>query len=263
MHGHCTQCSQPCNRPPPTHASARDSWTLTGKSGSVSCEVTAPFSWVLMSTRFCLCPPRVCLPQSCVSSGGSIVGLMATSSKRAYAIPRSTAPRAPAPAAVHCWPMPPQETLRHRSVSVSVGSPGSGVHKVCLSPLSILAGMEFDSKMISPLLPSCWGFSFALGWGRCLLTVAPAPCSCCSSAYRLLGDSLPSDVACVLKVPPALCGCCSRAMQLSVNHTPRLTDTYDSRARWVLKYYYSRVNYRQWNHLGYCRKLLRFLLPGL
>ena len=25
---------------------ARDSWTLTGKSGSVSCEVTAPFSWV-------------------------------------------------------------------------------------------------------------------------------------------------------------------------------------------------------------------------
>ena len=37
-------------------------------------------------------------------------GLMATSSKRAYAIPRSTAPRAPAPAAVHCWPVPPQES---------------------------------------------------------------------------------------------------------------------------------------------------------
>ena len=41
-------------------------------------------------------------PQSCVSSGGSIVGLMATSSKRAYAIPRSTASRAPAPVAGHC-----------------------------------------------------------------------------------------------------------------------------------------------------------------
>ena len=26
---------------------------------SVSCGVTAPFSWVLMCTRFCLCPPRV------------------------------------------------------------------------------------------------------------------------------------------------------------------------------------------------------------
>ena len=33
-------------------------------------------------------------------------GFMATSSKRAYAIPRSTAPRAPAPAAVYCWPVP-------------------------------------------------------------------------------------------------------------------------------------------------------------
>ena len=28
-------------------------------SESVSCGVTAPFSWVLVCTRFCLCPPRV------------------------------------------------------------------------------------------------------------------------------------------------------------------------------------------------------------
>ena len=41
-------------------------------------------------------------PRSCVSSGGSIVGLIVTSSKRAYAIPRSTASRAPAPVAGHC-----------------------------------------------------------------------------------------------------------------------------------------------------------------
>ena len=51
--------------PAPTHASAGDSWTLTGKSGSVSCGVTAPFSWVLMHTRFCLCPPRVYFPVLC------------------------------------------------------------------------------------------------------------------------------------------------------------------------------------------------------
>ena len=31
---------------------------LTGKSGSVSCGVTAPFSWVLVHTKFCLCPPK-------------------------------------------------------------------------------------------------------------------------------------------------------------------------------------------------------------
>ena len=47
-------------------------------------------------------PSKSLFPQSCVSSGSSIVGLMVTSSKRAYAIPRSTAPRDPAPAAVHC-----------------------------------------------------------------------------------------------------------------------------------------------------------------
>ena len=48
----CTQCPQPCSRQPPTHASARDSWTLNGKSGSVSFQVNAPFSWVLVCTRF-------------------------------------------------------------------------------------------------------------------------------------------------------------------------------------------------------------------
>ena len=60
-----THFPQLCSRPPPTHASAGDSWTLPGKSGSVSCGVTAPFSWVLMHTRFCLCPPRVYFPVLC------------------------------------------------------------------------------------------------------------------------------------------------------------------------------------------------------
>ena len=50
---HCyIHCPQPCIRPLPTHASTRDSWTLRGKSGSVSCGVTAPFSWVLVHTGF-------------------------------------------------------------------------------------------------------------------------------------------------------------------------------------------------------------------
>ena len=39
-------------------------------------------------------PSRSLFPQSCVVSGGSMVGLMATSSKGAYAIPRSAAPGA-------------------------------------------------------------------------------------------------------------------------------------------------------------------------
>ena len=55
------QCPQPCTRPPRTHAFARDSWTLTGKSGSVSCGVSAPLSWVLVLTGF------VCALQESVS----------------------------------------------------------------------------------------------------------------------------------------------------------------------------------------------------
>ena len=62
---HCyTQCSQPCSRPPLTHASARDPWTLMGKSGSVFCGVT-DFLLDLVHTRFCLCLPRVCFPVLC------------------------------------------------------------------------------------------------------------------------------------------------------------------------------------------------------
>ena len=49
----CSQCPWPHRRPFSTHASAWDSWTLIGKSGSVFCGITAPFSWILVCTRFC------------------------------------------------------------------------------------------------------------------------------------------------------------------------------------------------------------------
>ena len=62
---HCyTPWPQPWSRPSPTHTSTGDSWTLMGKSWSVSCGLTAPFSWVLVHTMFCLCPPRVCFPST-------------------------------------------------------------------------------------------------------------------------------------------------------------------------------------------------------
>ena len=95
------------------------------------------------------------------------VKIMATSSKRAYAIPRSAAPRTPAPAAVHCWPVPPQETLKHSSVSVSVGVSGSW-HAQGLFEPSELVDMGFDSKCsFAPptillgllLCPWTWGIS--------------------------------------------------------------------------------------------------------
>ena len=48
----CTAVTPTRSRPLSTHDFAEDSWTLTGKSGSVTYGVTAPFSWVLVHTRF-------------------------------------------------------------------------------------------------------------------------------------------------------------------------------------------------------------------
>ena len=64
------------------HASTRDSRTPTGKS-AVGSLLLSPGSWC---TRFCL--PSKTISQSYRSSGSSVVGFMATSSKRAHAIPR-------------------------------------------------------------------------------------------------------------------------------------------------------------------------------
>ena len=59
----------------------------------------SPGSWC---TQGSVCALQESVSQSCVSSGSSMVGLMATSSKRAYAILRSTAHRAPAPPLLTC-----------------------------------------------------------------------------------------------------------------------------------------------------------------
>ena len=77
-----------------------------------------------------------------------VMKIMATSFKRYHAC--TAALSAPDPAAGHCWPVPPQETLKHSSGSVFVGSLGPIVHKVSLNPLSISGGMGFDSKCDFP-----------------------------------------------------------------------------------------------------------------
>ena len=104
---------------------------------------------------------------SCVSSGGSMVGLMVTSSKRAYAIPESTAPRAPAPAAGDCCPVPAQETLEGTSGSVSVAPPG--MHSDLYEPSEYLwvRGMGFDSKCnFTPPTHGRRGLVGRSPWGR-------------------------------------------------------------------------------------------------
>ena len=137
-------------------------------------------------------PSKRLFPQSCVSSAGSMVGLMVTSSKRAYAIPRPAAPRAPAPQQSTADPY-----LLNRQpntvLAQSLGSLGPGVHKVCLNPLSVWQVRDLILNVISPLLPSCWGFSFALGCGVSLsggiqhFPVDGCPAASCSSG-ALAGD---------------------------------------------------------------------------
>ena len=82
-----TQFSQPCSRP----LLETTVHYLPGKSGSVSCGVTGlpPGSWC---SQVSICAFQESISHSCVSSGSSMVRLMATSSKKAYAIPKSAAP---------------------------------------------------------------------------------------------------------------------------------------------------------------------------
>ena len=174
-------------QPPPTYTSTRDSWTLTSKSGSVSYGVTAPFSWVLVQHG------SICALQESVSPvlckfWRFYGGINGDSSKRAYAIPMSSTPRAPGPSVVYCWPVPPQETPRLSYLSLPVGSLGPGAHKVCLHISEHLWRIwNLILKVILPLLLS-YGSSLPLDIGY-LLTAAPGPCNHYSSIVQLLPSS--------------------------------------------------------------------------
>ena len=160
-----TQSPHSQSRPPPSHASARDSWTPTGKSGTVYCGVIATFSPVLLH-KILLCPPRDYF-WVLLCSRSSTVGLTMTSSKRTYAIPKSAEPRAPVPAADHRWLVPPHEMLKH-SLSQSLGLPGTSCPQRLFESSDHLDGMGFDSKhefapttiLLGLLLcPWTWGIS--------------------------------------------------------------------------------------------------------
>ena len=134
--------------------------------------VTAPFSWVLAHTKFCLCPPRVCFPVLCkfwwlyggVNGDLFQEGLCHTQ--------------------VCCT----QSTCPSGSPLLTLTSTGDTQTQFCLS-LCGVSGAWFAQdlfepserfwqvwglilNMILPLLPSCWGFSFVLGY-----EISPHSCS--------------------------------------------------------------------------------------
>ena len=132
--GHCW--------PMPPPGTLGHSWASLGQFLAGSLRLS-PGSWCVQGF---VCALQESVSQSCVSSGGSMVGLMATSSKRAYAIPRSIAPRAPTPAAGQCWPVPPQKTLKYSFVWVSVGLLVLVYTRFVWALWASLAHMGFDSK---------------------------------------------------------------------------------------------------------------------
>ena len=122
----------------------------------------SPGSWC---TQGFVCGLQASVSQSFVSSRGSMVGLMETSSKRAYAIPRSTAPRAPAPSSPLLTHTSTEDNQTQFCLSLC-GVLGPGVDKVFFEPSEHLWRVwGLILNMILSLLPSCRGFSFALGRG--------------------------------------------------------------------------------------------------
>ena len=168
-------------------------------------------------TQGLVCASQESISQSCVSSGSSLVGLMATSSKRAYAITKSATPRAPVPVTVHWWTVPPQEMLNNSFVLVSVGSWVLVCTRFVWALWVSLTGMGFDSKhefahrtillglLLCPLawsissqsfqhLPSYWGFSelqlgispHQQGWRSSIQSAKTRPEDDCGSDHELL-----------------------------------------------------------------------------
>ena len=104
--------------------------------------------------------------------GSSMVGLMATSPKRAYAtgcVTQVCCTQSSCPCSrplLTCTPTGDTQTLKGRSGSVSVGSLGPGMYKVLFEPsehLWRIWGLILTAVL--PLLLPCWGLSFALGHG--------------------------------------------------------------------------------------------------
>ena len=110
-------------------------------------------------------PSKSLFRQSCVIFGGSVVGLMATSSKMAYAIPRSASLRDPT-----LWQATVDPYLCRRHSDTILPQTLWGLWVLVCSRFvwalqASLVGMGLILNAILPLFLSCWGFSFAPGHG--------------------------------------------------------------------------------------------------
>ena len=140
----CYQCPYPCGEPLSTHTSAGDPPTLAGRFGSVFCGVTAPFLWVLVYARFCLCTPR-------------LESLFSPVLWKSYnKIPLAFKVRFPGDPQSLCW-IPRLGSLIRCSEPSQWWENFFGI---MFSSLRVThpVGMGFDFIMIVPFLPSCCSF---------------------------------------------------------------------------------------------------------
>ena len=148
-----------------THTSTGDSWTLPGKSESVSCGVTAPFSWVLVHTRLCLCPPRVYFPvlckfwQVCGGVNGDLL-------KKGLCHTQVCCTQSPWPAGGPLLTRTSTGDTQTQFCLSLCGVSGSWCAQGLFEPSEHLWWeWSLILNVNLPLLSSCWGFSFDLGCG--------------------------------------------------------------------------------------------------
>ena len=140
-------------------------WRLLDTNSQASLDEPLVGSLLLSPGSWCaqgfICSLRESVFPVCVSSGGSMVGLKATSSKRAYATTRHASPRAPAPVAGHCWPGPLQVWLSLYVVSGSWCTQGFvWVLWVSLADMGFVSKCDFTPPTILLVLllcPRMWG----------------------------------------------------------------------------------------------------------
>ena len=158
-------------------------WRLLGKSGSVSCGVTAPFSWVLVHTRFCLCPPRVYFPVLCKfwQLYGGVNGDLFQKDLCHTQVCCTQSPCLCGSPLLTCTLAGDTQTQFWLSFCVVFLSWCAQVFFEPSEHLWRASGLIL--RVILPFLPSCWGLSFAFGHGVSFFGgIQHSPVDGCSAA---------------------------------------------------------------------------------
>ena len=129
-------------------------------------------------------PSKSLFPQFCVSSGGSMVGLMETSYQRAYCHTQVYCTQSPCPCSSSLLTHTSAGGIRLPFWLSLFGVSGSWCIQGLFEPSEHLWRVwGLILIVVLPLLLSCWGFSFALGCGVSFFWWDPTfSCDGCSAA---------------------------------------------------------------------------------